>query len=147
MIGGMVTNSKISANTLLNSLGSLSDKADYLCRLDRAVKALLSTDIAKHCQVANVRDNVLILHLNSAEWATQLHYQTTELLTQLHQQKCYAGLRSIQYKIRPVIRENKKEQVPSATPLSPTTRDLLRDTAKTVKDKELAAVLEKLSKR
>lgn len=143
----MVINSKISANTLLNSLGALSNKAEYLHHLDHAVKALLSRDIAKHCQVANVRDNVLILHLDSAEWATQLHYQTTELLTQLRQEKCYAGVRSIQYKIRPVESKNKKEQIQAVTPLSPTTRDLLSETAKTIKDKDLAEVLERLSKR
>lgn len=143
----MGTNSKIAAETVIHSLGSLSDKANYLKHLNKALQVLLPKDLVTHCQVANVRDNVLVLHLDSAEWATQLHYQTAELLNQLRQQKCYAALRSIQYKIRPVASKNKIIATPVATPLSSTTRDLLSETAKTLKNKELAEVLERLSKR
>lgn len=138
---------KIAVKNVLNSLGSLSDKAEYLRRLDHVVKILLSADLAQHCQVANVRDNVLILHLDSAEWATQLHYHTAELLNQLRQQKCYVALCSIQYKIRPAASKNQKKATLAAAPLSATTRDLLRKTAKTLENKELAEVLERLSAR
>ena len=142
----MGSNTKISAKTVLNSLGSLSDKATFLQRLNLAVKALLPSDLAAHCQVANVRDNVLILHLDTAAWATALHYQTTDLLSQLRQQACYAGLRTIQYKIRPTEGERKKV-VTEAKPLSVATRKLLSDTANNLGNKELAEALKRLSKR
>ena len=143
----MGINSKISAETVLNSLGSLSDKATFLQHLNLAVKALLTTDLVAHCQVANVRDNVLILHLDAAAWATALHYQTTDLLAQLRQQKQYAAIKSIQYKIRPVDGQRKAAVMESTKPLSTTTRKLLSETAKSVSNKELAEALDKLSRR
>jgi hypothetical protein len=143
----MSTNHKISAETVLNSLGSLSDKAAYLSSLDRAVKALLSSELAAHCQVANVRDNVLILHLDAAEWATQLHYQLGDLLNQLRQQTGYAGLRTVQYKIRPAEGEKKIIAKVPAKPLSNATRKLLSEMANSMENKELAEALSRLSKR
>lgn len=144
----MGINSKISAETLLSSLGSLSDKADYLRRLNLAVQALLTTELAAHCQVANVRDNVLILYLDNAHWATQLHYQLTDLCSQLRQQQKYAGLRSIQYKIRPSSDAVKATTTKTKViPLSLATRKLLSDIAKSVGNKELAEALKKLSRR
>jgi hypothetical protein len=142
----MGINTKISAETVLNSLGSLSDKATFLQRLNLAVKALLTTDLVAHCQVANVRDNVLILHLDGAAWATALHYQTTDLLAQLRQQKQYAAIKSIQYKIRPADGERKTVAAEAVKPLSTNTRKLLSDTAKSVNNKELAEALARLSK-
>ncbi|MSP53197.1 MAG: DUF721 domain-containing protein [Gammaproteobacteria bacterium] len=142
----MGSNTKISAKTVLNSLGSFSDKATFLQRLNLAVKALLTTDLMAHCQVANVRDNVLILHLDTAAWATALHYQITDLLAQLRQQPPYAAIKSIQYKIRPLDGQRKVARIEWAKPLSTNTRKLLSDTAKSVSNKELAEALKRLSK-
>jgi hypothetical protein len=142
----MGLNTKISADSVLKTLGSLSNKASYLRHLNLAVQALLPEDLAAHCQVANVRDNVLVLHLDGAEWATALHYQVSDLLSQLRQQAAYARLKSIQYKIRPVARRRKIAAVEPAKPLSLKTRKLLEDTAKSVKNKELAEALARLSK-
>ena len=137
---------KFDVKTVLTSLGSLSNKAAYLQRLNLAVKALLPVEQAANCHVANVRDNILILHLDSAEWATALHYQNTDLLAQLRQQPSYAGLKSIQYKIRPLGGQTKKTSIEPAKPLSLKTQKLLADTAKSMKNKELAEALAKLSK-
>ena len=143
----MGLNTKISVGSVLTSLGSLSDKANYLQQLNLAVKALLAVDLAHHCQVANVREHVLILHLDAAEWATALHYQIADLLSQLRQQLPYVSLKSIQYKIRPADGERKIIHAKLVKPLSANTRKLLNDTAKSVKNKELAEALNKLSCR
>ena len=143
----MGLNTKISADSVLKTLVSLSDKAKYLQCLNLSVKALLPGDLALHCQVANVRENVLILHLDTAEWATALHYQIADLLSQLREQQAYVALKSIQYKIRPVDGPAKKPIKEAIKPLSSATRKLLDDMAKSVKNKELAEALAKLGQK
>ena len=43
-------------------------------------RALLPQDLASECRVANVRDQVLTVHINNAAWATRLRFLTGESL-------------------------------------------------------------------
>lgn len=66
------------------AFGKLLRRARALERLNRRVSGLLGADLARHCQVANVRDRRLIFACDSAACATQLRLQTSKLLEQLH---------------------------------------------------------------
>ena len=97
-------NSKSSLEVLSDSpqLNKLINKIAYLTNLNILLRQQLPDLLAQHCTVANVRDNVLILHIDAATWGMQLRYLIPELLTKLRNKKNFAGISSIEYKIRPV---------------------------------------------
>lgn len=95
--------SKSSKEILSTSaqLNSLVDKTLYLKKLEQSLTALLPPLLTPHCSVANVRQDQLILHVDAASWGMQLRYLTKDLLNQLRQEKSFAQISAIKYKIRP----------------------------------------------
>jgi len=86
----------LSINELLSesegSFGKVLQRARALDRLNRRVARLLDDDLARHCQLANVREGRLIFACNSPACATRLRLQAPSLLQQLHD----AGLEDIE---------------------------------------------------
>jgi hypothetical protein len=66
------------------NVGAFYDHARVLARLDSLLTGFLSPDLATRFQVANLRQDLLILLTPSASLATRLRLQTSELLTFLH---------------------------------------------------------------
>ncbi len=92
-------------------LSSLVNKTLYLEKLEKHLSCLLPPLLYSHCSVANVRQSVLIVHVDAASWGMQLRFYTTQLLSQLRQEKDFAPIHSIKYKIR----LNEKLQATMAT--------------------------------
>lgn len=65
--------------------GKVLKRARALERLGRKVSGLLDNDLARVCQVANVRDGRLIFVCSSPGGATKLRMQSPTLLEQLHE--------------------------------------------------------------
>lgn len=65
-------------------LGSILQHAAYLAQLQRLLENALEPALAGHFQVANARENRLILLAASSAWATRLRMQSAEVLTALH---------------------------------------------------------------
>lgn len=65
-------------------LGSILQHAAYLAQLQRLLENALEPALAGHFQVANARENRLILLAASSAWATRLRMQTAEVLTALY---------------------------------------------------------------
>lgn len=66
------------------TFGKILKRARALERLNRRVCALLDADLARHCQVANLREGQLIFACDSASCATRLRMESSRLLEQLH---------------------------------------------------------------
>ena len=66
-------------------------RAQALERLNAKVVRLLDDDLARHCQVANLRDGMLIFACTSPGCATRLRMQAPQLLEQLRA----AGIRDV----------------------------------------------------
>jgi len=66
-----------------------------------ALRALLPAELCSECQVANVRDHVLTVHINNAAWATRFRFQVPELLPELNRLADFAGVREVRIKVVP----------------------------------------------
>lgn len=64
--------------------GRVLQRARSLEQLSRQVSGLLDPDMARHCQLANVRDGRMIFACSSPGCATRLRMQAPDLLEQLH---------------------------------------------------------------
>ena len=86
----------LGVNELLSesegSFGKLLARARALEQLNSRVSRLLDDDLARHCQLANVRDGRMIFACNSPGCATRLRLEAPNLLQQLHD----AGMEEIE---------------------------------------------------
>lgn len=65
------------------AFGKLLQRARAIERLNRRVSGLIGADLARHCQVANLRDGKLIFACTSPACAARLRMEAPELLVQL----------------------------------------------------------------
>jgi len=127
------------------SLRTLLQHAQELLRLDQRVKAALDSPLNRHCYVANFRDEILILHVDSAVWATRLRFQLPELTTHM-QDKGMPSLRQIRIKVKPPHSTAETIPLPRLV-LSTRAAALLRNVAEHSVDAALRATLLRLSGR
>lgn len=129
-----------------DSLHAVLAHTQRLEHLNRALQHCLPTPLNQHCQVANLRDNTLILHADSSAWALKLRYSTTRLLQQLRQQPRLQALRTIEVKVRPIsIAMVRPEKIRHAH-MSKKTARLLDDIADNIIDDRLKMALRRLAR-
>lgn len=79
-----------------NALGRLMGKVNHLRALNQCLCEILEPTVAKHCQVANFRDDCLILAVDSSAWMARLRLMTPELLEKLRKYSHFKGLKSVE---------------------------------------------------
>jgi hypothetical protein len=136
-------------------IGNLLDRSDAsrllsraraLGELDALVHELVPSPLNGHCRVMSVRDDILIVAVDSAAWAARLRYQSSELVKRL------AGLSSM--KLRTVqVRVRASDQLPGCRitpvrqPVSGSNSMALKHAARCVSDTGLKAALLRLASR
>lgn len=127
-------------------LKQLTAQAARLDQLDALVKAGLPPSLQHHTRLAAIRDGCLVLHVDSAAWATQLRYRTPEILAQLPAEPEFDDVRSIRIRTRPV---QGSDFVPAdpARPLSQASVTALRAQADCTGDERLREALLRLARR
>lgn len=65
------------------------------------LRALLPREMGAQCQVANVRDHILSVHINNAAWATRFRLLLPDLLPRLNQLADFAAVTEIRLKVEP----------------------------------------------
>jgi hypothetical protein len=105
-----------------SSLGSMLRHARLLRRLQARLAEFLDPELAAHFQVANIRQNRLVLIAPSAAWVTRLRMQAPEALRSL-QQAGYPEIESIDVRVAPLaeIRSDSRRR----RPLTPAARRAL----------------------
>lgn len=83
------------------TLARLTRHAGRLRRATELLHACLGAPADAHCVVANVRDDVMVIHTDSPAWAAKLRFQVGTLLRQFKQQEDFAALRTIHVKAFP----------------------------------------------
>lgn len=73
-------------NSAKNKLGHLLDNLNRINRLNQTFKEVMQPPLADHCRVAHWRENVLVLAVDSSQWANRLRFEKLNILTQLRQQ-------------------------------------------------------------
>lgn len=138
-----------SITTLLQESSSHNEqlllRARYLQHADRLLHSLLNAEFKLHCRVANIRDGLLILDVDSVAWATRLRYQLPSLLEKLQQHEDLRVLSSIEIKIRP---QQQTRQKSSQRPqLSPEAAHCIHSCAEGIDDPALGNALRRLASR
>jgi len=120
-------------------------KALELNRLTQAVKISLPLDCHDHMQIADIRDNQLIILTDSPVWQTRLRMYSQTILEALHQ---HAGIKlnRVTLKLSPQKRASKEKPAVYRT-LSEQSANLIEQTAKCIADPDLQAALLQLSRK
>ncbi len=79
--------------------------AEWLMQLQELLSASVEPALANRFQVANVRQNRLILLAPSAAWATRLRMQAALLLETLNQ-RGFGDLREIEVRVAPLVEQS-----------------------------------------
>lgn len=127
-----------------NLLSQIKVKVAQLQQLNELVKAQLDSSLGQHCCVANVRDNILILEVDSSAWATRLRYLVPELLQKLRTHKELNRLQEIQWYIRPA--DINAQSVSRPLTLSQDNAELMMEATQHIANPHLQEVMKKLAK-
>ena len=103
-------------------LGSVLKRAQLLLQLQQRLADSLDPALAGRFQVANIRENRLILLTPAAAWATRLRMQAPQLLQKLHRAG-FTELRQIEVRVAPLVTQPEPSR--AARPLSATARQFL----------------------
>lgn len=66
-------------------LGNLVDNINRINRLSQLLKKVMQKPMIDHCRVAHWRNKVLVLAVDSSQWANRLRFEKLNLLSQLRQ--------------------------------------------------------------
>lgn len=114
---------------------------DQHAKLLSAVREQIPAELANACYHAQIRNRVLLLHLETAAWASRLRYLAPKLLSALRRE--YPGLKSIQVRVRP---SGTGRPARRQARLSAPAREALAKAADGLTDTRLSAALARLSK-
>ena len=119
------------------------ERARKLARLERAVLQCLPAELGAHCNVVNLKNEILVLATPSPAWAGRLRFAVPDLLKQL---KCQFSLEiaRAELKIQPERIENQPVKKPGMR-LSMASATLLAQTAQSIKHPPLREALYRLA--
>lgn len=128
-----------------NDLSKLMRRAQALNRLNETINGMLPPNLQGRCSVANLRNKQLIIHAESATWATLLRYEQGNILAQLHNDSKYHVIESIKVKIAPA---EQVSEVFYRRPQRPGTQShqAICELAETIEDEDLSASISRLAK-
>ena len=81
-------------------LGELVDNLNRINRLSQSLKGVLEHPLVNHCRIAHLRKNVLVMAVDSSEWANRLRFEKLNLLTKLRKNG-FPGVSSIYIIVQP----------------------------------------------
>lgn len=117
-------------------------QAKLLGKLNKAILAVLPSDLAAYCQVVNLQQNTLIIAAESAAWATTLRYQCPALLTALRD--VAPGIANIKVTVQPNEYKSLPEK-PALRHIPPHIAEQLKSCAASIKNPGLKKALENLA--
>lgn len=128
------------------TLQMLLAKADQLNQLNQILVSCLDTPLAKHCQVANLEKNALIVITHTATWATQFRFQAPDILSKLRQHPGLHGLKHITCKIVPEKKILSMHSEKSMARLSAETAETVLEMAETIQHDQLKSIMQRIAR-
>lgn len=123
----------------------MSKRAQKLTQLDSILQEILPSQFAGHCQLANMKDNKIIIHTENAAIASLLRFHSATICKTFSSQLAEKIVR-IEVKVKPNY-----SSTPSAKPnnidMSNNNAALIAQTAAGLDDGQLKTALHKLAKR
>lgn len=131
-----------------STLATIFHKLESLKVLNQLWQKKMDADLAKHSFIANQRDDVLIIEVDNAAFATRLRYNIPEIILQLREEKEFLFLKKIEWYICPSLAlspRRKKEK--RKLFLSDSVIRLLNNTAENMANEKLRKALLKLARK
>ncbi len=138
-----------SINKLLEKtqpqLQRLAQRCQVLEQINSIIRHTVPNPLNEHCHVANLRRTTLIIHTDSALWASQLRYLSPSLMEKWHQETNLPDIRKVEIKVR--FNYQPVRHYTHNPSLSKQSESLLRDTAEQITHSKLKSALLKLAQR
>lgn len=129
-----------------SSLAGIFHKIESLKVLNALWQNKVDADLVKHSFIANQREDVLIIEVDSAAFATRLRYSIPDIILNLSEEKEFLFLKKIEWYICPsalLSAQRKKEK--RKLFLSDGVIQLLNNTAENMANEKLRKALLKLA--
>lgn len=127
-----------------HGFGRVLSHARLLNRLDQILASLLDPGLSAHCQVAEFRDNCLILVCSNAALATRIRMISQPLLESFSEEG-FSGIEKIELRISPVNRP--QTDAPKQRNLSEAALQALGRFAEDSGDEDIQAIFSRIKTR
>lgn len=127
-------------------LQQMSKRAQKLTHLNNILQEALPPQFVGHCQLANVKDNKIIIHTENAAIASLLRFHSATICKTLSSQLAESIVR-IDVKVKPSTPPPQRPTTSKIIDLSNSNTALITQTAAGLDDGQLKTALEKLAKR
>lgn len=133
-----------------HQLEVILEKVSKIQKINSEFSACLEPHLQEYVYVMNVTpERLLIMTANSAI-ATQLRFQTPDLLEKIRKKAELKNIRYLQIKVSPtlaspLIQERQTLKSQKMALLSLSTSQIIKDTAKNLKDQKLSEILERIA--
>lgn len=125
----------------------LLQRSQWLQQMEKLLQETLPVPLNQHCHVMNIRDQTLVIQVDSSIWRARLHYLIPGLIEQWQRLPAFSKLaviEKVEFRVCPV--SPPPVYTASAPPtLSPAASDSLRQVADRVMHTELKTVLLRLA--
>ena len=128
-----------------SSIQNLVKKAQTIQQTGQKLQSLLEPELQNRFILANINQDVAVLHTQSSAWATRLRYHIPVILNILNQQLGLENIKTVRIKITPVLTEKvspKRKQT-----LSSETANYLAQVAEGYSDSRLRDALLRISRK
>ena len=125
------------------TLASLVAEVDKLRELDATLKSLLNEPLRSKVRVAAVRDRTLVIHAESAVWATRARYTSGKIIRKINDLDKRSGIRSITVRVAPEAPAEQPRSQPRRLPAG--AADCLRTAAAGIRDVAVQTALRRLA--
>lgn len=123
----------------------LLEQVHRLQSLNALLRACLDTEAAPHIQVADLSADRLVVHADSAAWATRLRYLAPQLLRCLHKTPQLTNVRHLDIRVIPHGQPTTSVAHPAV--LSADSASILESAAAGISDPPLRTALKRLARR
>ena len=117
-----------------------------LRRLQGQYQQVVGEDLARNCQVANFRGELLTLSCRSAAWATRAKMEKRQLLATLRTTEGFSQLQEIEFITRPISQPIDNKETIFKIPMSVESANSLSQMAESISDPALRAALRRLAR-
>ncbi len=113
-------------------------------QLDQKLKEILDPACRLHFELANIREDIIVLLVDTSAWATRLRYNIPAILDICHKQPELDSIKTVRIKVRkPTFSELKTKR--KAVYISSKTAKFLNESAKMFNDSKLRRSFKALS--
>lgn len=128
------------------SLNTIMQKVQIITHLNTLWQNAIDENLINHSRVANLREDCLVIEVDSAAWLMRLRYRLPDLLTKLRQYPELNHLRTIDWYIQPAATNHKTiKKTANKLTFSVAASEILQETAESTEHPKLKMALQKLA--